>query len=48
MVYGYFKDVKRRTFSDKILHNKAFSIAKNLKYDWYQRGIASMVYWFFW
>ena len=42
MGYGDFKDVKRRTFSDKILRDKAFDIAKNPKYDGYQRGLASM------
>ena len=47
MAYGDFKDLKRRTFSDKILRHKAFNIAKNLKYDRYQRGLASMVYKFF-
>ena len=47
MVYGDFKDLKRRTASDKILRNKAFNIAKNPKYDGYQRGLASMVYKFF-
>ena len=47
MVYGDFKDLKRRTASDKILRNKAFNIAKNPKCDGYQRGIASMVYKFF-
>ena len=26
------------------MHNKAVSIAKNSKYDGYQRGLASMVY----
>ena len=26
------------------MHDKAFNIAKNPKYDGYQRGIASMVY----
>ena len=31
MAYGDFKDLKRRTFSDKILKDKAFNIAKNLK-----------------
>ena len=25
-------------------HNKAFNIAKDLKYDEYQRGLGSMVY----
>ena len=47
MAYGYFKDLNRRTFADKVLQHKAFSIAKNLKYDGYQRGLASMVYKFF-
>ena len=44
MAYGDFKDLKRRTASDKILRDKAFNIAKNPKYDGYQRGNASMVY----
>ena len=39
-----FKDLTRRTASDKIWHDKAFSIAKNPKYDRYQRGLPSMVY----
>ena len=47
MAYGDFKDLKRRTQSDKILRNKAFNIVKNPKYDGYQKGIASMVYKFF-
>ena len=47
MVYGDFKDLARRTASDKILCDKAFSIAKNPKCDRYQRGLASMVYKFF-
>ena len=47
MAYGYFKNLTRITASDKILHNKAFNIAKNQKYDGYQRGLASMVYNFF-
>ena len=44
MAYGDFKDIKRRTASDKILRNKAFNIAKNSKYDGCQRGLASMIY----
>ena len=44
MAYGHFKDLKRRTASDKVLRDKAFNIAKNPKYDRYQRGLASMVY----
>ena len=47
MAYGVFKDLKRRTASEKILRDKAFNIAKNRKYDRYQRGLASMVYKFF-
>ena len=47
MAYGNFKDLARRTASDKVLRNKAFNIAKNPKYDRYQRGLASMVYNFF-
>ena len=47
MVHGDFKDLKRRTFSDKVLSDKAFNIAKNPKYDGYQRGLASMVNTFF-
>ena len=44
MENGDFKDLARRTVSDKILRDKAFNIAKNPKYDGYQRGLASMVY----
>ena len=47
MAYGVFKYLKRRTQSGKVLKNKAFKIASNLKYDGYQRGLASMVYKFF-
>ena len=44
MAYGGFKDLKRRTFSDNILRDKAFNVAKNSKYDGYQRALASMIY----
>ena len=47
MAYGDFKGLKRRKASDKVLSDKAFNIAKNPKYDEYQRGLASMVYKFF-
>ena len=47
MAYGDFKDLKRRTFSDKVLRDKTFNNAKNPKYDGYQRGLASMVHKFF-
>ena len=36
------KDLTRRA-SDKMLPDKAFNIAKNPKYDGYQRYLASMV-----
>ena len=39
MAYGDFKDLNRRTF--------AFNIAKDPKYDGYERGLASTVYKFF-
>ena len=33
MAYGDFKDLARRTASDKIMHDKASNTAKNPKYD---------------
>ena len=42
--YSDTKDLTERTVADKILKNKAFNIAKDPKYDGYQRGLASMVY----
>ena len=47
MAYGDFKDLKRKTFSNKVLRDKAFNIDKNPKYDGYQRSLASTVYKFF-
>ena len=47
MPHGGFKDLKRRTYSDKVLRGKVFNIAKNPKHDGYQRGLASMVCKFF-
>ena len=44
MAYRDFKDIARRTASDKVLRDKAFNIAKNPTYDGYQRELASMVY----
>ena len=44
MEYGDFKDLKRRIFSDKVLKDEEFNIAKNPKYDGCQRGLTSMVY----
>ena len=47
VAYGDFKDLKRRTADDNVFRDKTFKIAKNPKYDGYQRGLASMVYNFF-
>ena len=47
MAYWDFKDLARKTASDKVLRDKAFNITKNPKYDGYQRGLTSMVYKFF-
>ena len=50
MAYGDFKYLIRRTASDKILGDKAFSIPKNIKYDRYhgdQHRLVSIVYKFF-
>ena len=42
--YSDSKDLTKRTIADKNLKNRAFDIAKDPKYDGYQRGLASMVY----
>ena len=41
------KILQKRTVADKILKNKTFDIARDPKYDGYQRGLASMAYKFF-
>ena len=41
MVYGDFKDLPRKTASDKVLCNNN---AKNSKYDGCKRGFASTVF----
>ena len=43
MAHWDFKDLTRRTASDKILCDKAFNIAKNTKYDGYKKDLTSMV-----
>ena len=45
--YSASKNLTKRTIADKILRDKAFNIAKDTKYDGYQRGLASMIYKFF-
>ena len=47
MVCGDFKDLARRTASDKVLRDKAFKIAISSRHDGNQRGLASMFYKFF-
>ena len=47
MAYGDFKDLSKKTASDKILCDKAFNIAKNSKNDGYHYGLASMIDKFF-
>ena len=47
MAYWNFKDLARRTASDKVLRDKGFSITKNPEYDGYQRVLTSMVYKYF-
>ena len=44
MAEGDFKALNKRTADDKVLPDKAFNIAKDRKYDGYQRGLVSMVY----
>ena len=44
MAYGGFKDFQRRTAFDKVLRDEKFNIVKNLKYDGYQKSLASIVY----
>ena len=47
MAYGKFKNLAKRTQSEKVLRDKAFEIASNPKYDGYQRALALIVYKFF-
>ena len=44
MANGKSKDLAKRTQSGKVLRDKAFKIVIDLKYDGYQRGLASLVY----
>ena len=43
IAYGKSKDFVKRTQSDKVLKDKAFKIASDLKYDGFQRGLVSIV-----
>ena len=44
MSYGDSKYLPRRTASDKVVRDKAFNIARNPKYERYQRSFSWMVY----
>ena len=44
MACGKYKDLSKRTESDKVLSNRVFEISSNAKYYGYQRGLTSMVY----
>ena len=43
-IYGDFKDLNRRTATNKLLRDKAFNVAKDQKYDGYQHGLPVMLY----
>ena len=47
MAYGNYKDLGKRTESDKVLKNRAFKVASKLKYHGFKRGLASRIYKFF-
>ena len=44
MAYGKSKNLAKRTQSEKVLRDKAFTTASDPKYHGYQRRLASMVY----
>ena len=44
MAYVKSKDLAKKTKLDKVLRDKTFEIAIDLKHDGYQRGLASMLY----
>ena len=47
MAYRKSKDLVKRTQWNKVLKDKVFKIARDPNYDGYQRGLASIVYKFF-
>ena len=47
MAYGGSEGLAKIAASNNVLRDKAFNIAKNRKYDGYQKGSASMVYKYF-
>ena len=43
MAYAIYKDLTKRTQSNKLLRDKAFEIASNSQYDGCHRGLVSLV-----
>ena len=44
MAYGDFRDLPRRQACYKVLCDKLFNVAKNSKYDGYQRDLLLIIY----
>ena len=44
MTYGEYKDLTKRTQSDKVSKDEAFEVASNPNYDGYERRLAVIVY----
>ena len=44
ITYAKYKDLIKKTQSDKVLRVKVFKIPDNPKYDGYQRGLASVAF----
>ena len=44
MAYGNFKDLPKRTATDKVSRDKAVNMVRNSSYDGYQWALAPMVY----
>ena len=42
MAYGNYKDLTKRTESDKVFRDKTFKVASSPKYDGYERRLATM------
>ena len=47
IAYSDSNDLAKRTISDKVLKDRPYKIAKNHKYDGYQRYLTSIIYNFF-
>ena len=46
-IYSDIRELAKRDISDKILKDRACKVARNCKYDGYQRLLTSMVHKFF-